>query len=394
MGTTVTETPGEDYTWSNSDFSWTSPQAGLRSWRDAHVSTWNILSAEEAGITDTLGNALSKSLFEDLHVTDAVRKAILLFAKEAVTVGEGYVDNVAFQLRVIEAVTLLEKVGKDVQLAESETFRLIDSLKKVIGLNKLEAVNILETFSRTVSFVLNQRESLGVTAAASRHTEVFKMDALGFTETSAREVGLGVVELVAFAETFGRTVLFKRAITEGLSVADALAKAFEVGKAETLRFVEALMRNSNAVVSDMLVSSQDVSFQDFLKIVNTGRIPGFTDFRTFVQGDYEYSEAMFRVLLDATSSDRGAVSDLKVSVDVPDVFDRGLAFIEDADSGLYVPFTRPFHIVPEMSLLLKGGTTIAIPRLITLDEYGFTVKLYNMNEVAVTGSVSWSAHGY
>ncbi|MEN7527842.1 hypothetical protein [Cupriavidus sp. DL-D2] len=394
MATTITETPELDYTWETADFTWNSQQAGLRTWENAHVARWGFDSTEMVVISDQLAKATDKLTRENFALLEAIRKSTDLSPQELLGIRGCYVDNVAFQLRVVETVSMLEKAGRGISIPFTESFSLSESEQKTIGLSASEALNLLEVFSRAVDWRLAPGEQVGITVVEGRHPQLGRNESLAISEKSNREIGLGKNELLAFAEVFGRTVVFKRAIAEGLTAADSLSKAYEMEQAEAVRLVEALMRNPNAVVSDMLVSNQDVTFQDFLRIVNTGRIPGYGDFRTFVQGDYEYSEAMFRVLLDATSSDRGSISDLKVSVDVPDVFDRGMAFIEDAENGLYVQFSRPFHITPEMSMLLKGGTTLAFPKLITLDQYGFTVKLFDKNDVAVTGSVSWSAHGY
>ncbi|MGO4302268.1 hypothetical protein [Cupriavidus sp. RAF12] len=394
MVAVVTETQGEDYTWDTAPFTWNSTLAGLRTWENAHISDWGLQNGETVAVAEVLRKDVSKLAHETTELADTVGKTVELSQDESLTVRECYVDNVAFQLRVMEAVAVLEKVGKAITLPQAEAFALTDSERKEIGLSASESVRLLEWFSRKVDWHLDKSEQIGVAVVEGRHPQLGKAEGFSIAETSSRDIGLGKNELLGFAEGFGRTVVFKRAIAEGLTATDALGKAYEMEKSEALRLVEALLRSPNAVVSDMLVSNQDITFQDFLRIVNTGRIPGYGDFRTFVQGDYEYSEAMFRVLLDATSSDRGSISDLKVSVDVPDVFDRGVAFIEDAELGLYVQFSRPFHITPEMSMLLKGGTTLAFPRLITLDQFGFSVKLFDKNDVAVTGSVSWSAHGY
>lgn len=394
MAVSITETPGADYTWDTADFTWDGSQAEVKPWNEANVVSFSCAVTETVNVAELGSRRVLLYKGDSLSVAEKVGKQVLLAPKEFLAVVDSYLDNIAFVLRVFETITVLEKAGKSVTIPKAESFGVSDRVKKSIGLNESEALTLLETFNRTVAYKLSMQEVVSVLEANAKKATVAKREAVAVQEKLKKSISVSRTETLRFVEVFGRTVKFKRALAEGLSVADALKKAYRMKKAEAVGVVDVLLRNSNAVVSDMMVSNQDITFEDFLKIVDTGRIPGFTDFRTFVQGDYEYSEAMFRVLLDATSSDRGAISDLKVSVDVPDVFDRGLATISNAANGLYVPFSRPFHISPEMSMVLKGGTVIAIPKLITLDQFGFTVKLFDVNNNAVTGSVSWAAHGY
>ena len=394
MPVAISENPGADYTWDSTAFSWDSPTAAVKSWDSANLASWACQASDAVGFLESTGKAIALSRAEDLRILDAVRKGVRKVVLESLSFTELYIDNIAFTLRVFETIGVLENVGKAVRVSHSEAFGLTDAQRKAIGLNRSESVELVEAFSRSVAFTRQQQEAFRVIDAVSKGVAVSKAEALLVRDKLSKDIRVGKAENLAFAEAFGRTLAYKRRIAEGLRVADALSKAYRMSVAEALGLVDVYLRNSNAVVSDMLVSNQDITFEDFLRVVDAGRVPGYTDFRTFVQGDYEYSEAIFRVLLEATSGDRGSISELKVSVDVPDVFDRGLAMITDAQNGLYVEFARPFHIVPEMSMLLKGGTVLAFPRLTTLDEFGFTVKLFDKNEVAVTGSVSWAAHGY
>ena len=87
---------------------------------------------------------------------------------------------------------------------------------------------------------------------------------------------------------------------------------------------------------------------------------------------------------------------MKVTVDVPDVFDRGSSTITDAQaaSGLRITFSRSFHITPEITVTLKGGTVMAIPKILSPDDGGFTLVLETPTGTRVGGTVSWTAQGY
>src|SRR3569832_2078114 len=92
---------------------------------------------------------------------------------------------------------------------------------------------------------------------------------------------------------------------------------------------------------------------------------------------------------------RASLTGMSLQVDVPDVFDRGSAAITDAVAGITVSYNRQFHIPPEVTLTLKGGTVIAIPKLTNVTAIDFTVVLVDpATNNQVTGSFTWSAHGY
>ncbi|MCY1295701.1 hypothetical protein D9M70_450530 [compost metagenome] len=99
--------------------------------------------------------------------------------------------------------------------------------------------------------------------------------------------------------------------------------------------------------------------------------------------------------MNSTNSDRGVLKRYKVAIDVPDRFERGSVTILDANAGVHIEFAKPFYVAPEVTCTLKGGTVIAVPRVLdgtTTD--GFTVTLQLTDGTKVTGTVSWIAQGY
>ncbi|NDE54228.1 MAG: hypothetical protein EB069_06480 [Actinobacteria bacterium] len=146
---------------------------------------------------------------------------------------------------------------------------------------------------------------------------------------------------------------------------------------------------------DDLPGITEAQAQDFADILESGHPPGFTDFRDFIQGDYTYQRALFRAILTSSNADRGYIDGLRLTVDVPDVFDRGTAQVVSAVSGVAVVFSRQFRVPPEVTLTFKGGTTVAVPRILgSVSITGFTAVLENTSGVRVTGAISWVAQGY
>jgi hypothetical protein len=198
-----------------------------------------------------------------------------------------------------------------------------------------------------------------------------------------------------FAEVFGRTVAYRKSISEGFAISEALRRAQTLKLSEALSLAEQYRRRANGVISDMIVASTEITEQDFMDILESGHPPGYTNFRDFIQGDYTYQRALFRAILTSSNADRGYIDGLRVTVDVPDVFDRGTAQVSNAANGVTVVFARQFRVSPEVTLTFKGGTTVAVPRILgAVSTTGFTAVLENTAGTRVTGAISWVAQGY
>lgn len=148
------------------------------------------------------------------------------------------------------------------------------------------------------------------------------------------------------------------------------------------------------VLSDLIVSTKDVTADDFRDMMVNGHAPTYSKFRPFIVGDYDYRHALYRTVMKTEGIDRIALIKLDLTVDVPDISDRGQVTIQNPTAGAYVKFSRSFHKPPEMNFTMKGGTIFAVPSF-EADESGFTVWLKDPNTGnKVAGTVSWTALGY
>jgi hypothetical protein len=151
-------------------------------------------------------------------------------------------------------------------------------------------------------------------------------------------------------------------------------------------------------LSDLIISSDTIdTFSDFEDLVLNGRAPGFDNFRSFIQGDYTYAEAIFKAVLESTElSGRTELEEFTIEIDLPDVIERGQSTIVTAGTGIAVTYLKNFFILPEVTMSFKGGVVAAaIPEISAQTLTGFTVKLKDpITNLYTTGTVSWAAHGY
>jgi len=340
MASTVDETvlSSSPYTWASSSFTWQDALSN-KAWRDAATTSTRINVGESLAVAEALQKHINLPFGEAFALTDAPSWHLVKNILRSLNIAETYTDNISFIIRITESFSIRDQSTKAVTKPLNESFSLVDALKK--------------------------------------------------------DITKGVTEALGMAEAFGRTIAYHLHLSEALHVSDALAKAVTLSKAEALHVFDTYLRHGNAVISDMLLTTADMTIADFKTLVDAGHAPGYADFKDFIQGDYEYRYALFRAVLESQSAARASLTGMSLQVDVPDVFDRGSAAITDAVAGITVSYNRQFHIPPEVTLTLKGGTVIAIPKLTNVTAIDFTVVLVDpATNNQVTGSFTWSAHGY
>jgi hypothetical protein len=151
------------------------------------------------------------------------------------------------------------------------------------------------------------------------------------------------------------------------------------------------------VISDIGVSTQTIgSLDDFREELLSDAPIGYSAFQTFVQGDYDYQSALFRISMHSDNGDRGVINKLSVTVDVPDMFDRGDQVIEDTTGPTRIYFARPFHIPPVVVLAVQSASDACVAKLVgTPTRKYFDMILERTSDQAIIdGAATWAAHAY
>jgi hypothetical protein len=445
---TVAESQGPRYTWANASFTWASASAG-KSWLTAYPAVYVVAVAATLAWGEATGRRYGKRLAEGVSLAEERRHQAVLQKAESLGFADTYYDLIAYVLRWIESLCVSESVSKAGRKSVHENLQTLDYMARSVtkavqeglpvneslsrrvlqkhgeslpmasasarraskafaegvvltdrldqGFSKRvsEVLNFAATYYDLIAFILRIGEGLAVSDQASRQLQKPVSEALSTNDQLTRQSVKQVAEGLAFAENLGRTVAYKRLLQEGLGVSDALRRAMRLAAHEVLALAEQYRRHANGVISDMIVASTEITEADFANIVEAGHPPGYTDFRDFIQGDYTYQKALFRAILKSRNSDRGFIDALRVTVDVPDVFDRGTVQITNALAGAVIGFSRTFRVPPEVTMTHKGGTVVAIPRLSSaVTRTGFTAVLENTAGTRVTGTFTWIAQGY
>jgi hypothetical protein len=390
----VSSSPGANYTWTSGKFAWSSATAG-KNWSSAYPAVYALSVATDLSFAELVQKLGIKRSSENLTFSEKPSRTVAFNKFETLNFVETYTDLIAFVLRFVESLTFSEKYARSGSKAVFEVFQVGEGLARQLVWRKYETLALAETYTDLIAFILRVSESFSLAEKPAKGMTKAQAESFGMSDTLAKSQVKRISEAVSFAEALGRTVAYRRSINEGFAIGEALKRAQTLKLSEVFGLAEQYRRRANGVISDMIVASTEITEQDFMDILESGHPPGYSNFRDFIQGDYTYQRALFRAILTSSNADRGYIDGLRVTVDVPDVFDRGTAQVVTAANGVTVVFTRQFRVAPEVTLTFKGGTTVSVPRILgSVTTTGFTAVLENTSGTRVTGAISWVAQGY
>lgn len=151
-----------------------------------------------------------------------------------------------------------------------------------------------------------------------------------------------------------------------------------------------------AVISDIVIASVHLSPSDFATNLAEMTPAAYSPFRGFIGGEYDYQSAIYKAEVSTETGTLAKLTSLSVSVDLPDVFDRG-SVTTSATGSVTVTSNRSFYYVEDVSATLKSSTVLATPVVTSVTLVNsyctFQVDLRDVNDNRVAGVVSWAIRG-
>lgn len=298
--------------------------------------------------------------------------------EEEVATSDFFVNDLAVEK--IEPLSILAQKSARPHLTFEENILASDSLSNTLVFNR----EIEESFALT-----EVREAL----IGKNCEEIFLLK-----DEIRKNIEQIVRDALILHDLCERRISWIRDYSEVLSLDSTKnEKDISVFKAQTISFYDAIKEVARGVLSDIFIQSGIWSRDTLDKFVrNGGRHVGYTTFKEFITGDYEYQKALFRLAIESTSADRGLVEQIDISIDVDDVYDRGSCTVTDRNYGGNVQFSRPFSIAPEVTVTMRSGNALTAirPVVTNVTTAGFNVMLYDVEGQKTTGTFTWTAAGY
>lgn len=122
--------------------------------------------------------------------------------------------------------------------------------------------------------------------------------------------------------------------------------------------------------------------------------PTWSDYRPFLISDYKARALRFKLVFNSTNADHNIyVSYLSVSVDMPDRVE-GVENISCPATGVSIVFGAPFVDTPAIAINIDGMQQGDYYTISGKSKSGFTITVYDKNNIAVSRQIDWIAKGF
>lgn len=366
---------------------------------DANSAFFTALLAEALGIdevTATLVDFLRLS-GESLSLVEARLSDATLSLAESLEASDTLSPLAVWARNTAEALSASDANAATVLATFGELIAPTDVNESVVEFSRdtAEPLLVAEDYIDLIGFILSSIESIFV--AEQRETDIEVLDAEGFemTEAQTKQVESSFEELLNAAENYIDLIGFLNVIAESIAVSEARGATTTKRSAEAVALLERMIRRANAVIADLAIRSSGMTQAQFAERIASRRPLGNFPPKPLQPGDYRYERAIIGILLqDVARTTRNVAVDMaKLTVDVPDVTDRGSVTL--TSSGYTVSFARSFYDAPEIQVIQTAGSTRAIPSVTTITSSGFFVQLFDAASptTPVAGTISWTALG-
>lgn len=346
------------------------------------------LTAVEDIDLQTIAGRCFERLFEESFCVQGklLGREILKAAVESIELDEAIGKSAEKPLT--EQIITADLPIKVTEKAFTDSFELQDDANRAMEKVITEDVVVNEEFKRFVQFFREMSEAVCVVDGIEKMFNKYREEQFSLSEGVAKSGKKNITTPVKISEKLERKAVFRRVFEESVSAIERLSKKYNKSISEVMKIVDAYLRSANAAYSDFYISNKDLSYEEFLKINSP---VGYESFRDFLIGDYEYKEALFRVMLNGPLTEgRPLITNWALNVDVPDICDRGTLTVPK--EGKRINFGKRFYEIPEVNVIVRAGAN-GVPDY-TVDDTGFFVKIYGPDGQPISATISWSAIGY
>lgn len=395
----VSKNKGTAYTWKTSPFKW---KNAIKSWKDASPSQYTVNRLSYVSVAEkSHRHQKLRKIKEALHIAEhrKIRLRILLYEKIRTT--ETYWDNIKFNLHVLEMFKTVDGILRKFKLIPSDYICFADKSSRKATIKRRDSVKLTDEFLHQAVIWLGVEENLKAIDNALKNYESHYRESIEPTETHNRYLSKNRQEPVQLNEAFNRLCIIGKTIKDDIEVAEQFKKQYSLQERDSFTIYDAFIKACEAVLSNLAIRYGELDDESFMKLVNAPS--GYTDFTDFKVGEYEYEEALVRIVLETkVPQSPASVADVVLHVDIPDTDDRGITQITDTTAATKVRFNKHYYNPPEVNVVLRAGSTAnsnVVPYIVSTDgqdDVGryFEVELIAANGERTTGTISWVSKGY
>ena len=294
------------------------------------------------------------------------------------------------------------KLGSKIEQGHLENIELKDVLTKLRNLKVSELITCDDEIGRQVIFATVIKEALSVIEHRYKSQNVVIKDELSVSDNIRKRIEQLTPEAFILIDELIREFIARRIIGESVTVEDYLAKGVGLLMSEEMNTYDTLIKACDGILSNISIKEGELTLDEFLEIVN--KPPNYTKFIEFKVGEYEYQEALVRIVIATkVRQTQPIASAVTMHVDIPDTDDKGEVEITDTTAPTKVYFNKFYYNPPSVNVTLKGGNTadgVLIPNVLSTDYQDdngryFEVELWDENwSERKTGKIYWVSKGY
>ncbi|VFQ43852.1 hypothetical protein [Desulfoluna butyratoxydans] len=277
----------------------------------------------------------------------------------------------------------------------SETATLSDSTAKEIFLPFTEDLAVHDDFARETTFMRSHATRVTVGEEIIKQTNKPCAEICELSDITAKYIALNRGESVAVAEVETDPTDYSRNYYETVSIADSIAKQVAKPAGSKISIRDAFIKPFlSGVTSDVSLVTEDMTGVSAENFAKNDYPAGMVPWRPFVDGEYEYQDALIRLSVKDNTPGGQTETRLEQEVivcDVEDVIDAGTAVVSGVQR---VEFNRKFTSPPIVTPTVRTCNDFAIPEVVSTDKTGFEIRLRKVDDTNADGSVNWQAKGY
>ncbi len=263
MATSTTKTVVADFTWANADFSWESDTAGAKPWNDANranftLSDTNFLRFQEKRARKVMSAVWALYAQELLTVIDSYPKQVkTLGLKEHFGISDGISFSGKGILRIIERLIVSEKIAWYKYLLVTEGVAIVEGVAKRINVAKFEQLTFEEVMLRRVDFQRNYGEAISVLERVTKNVTKKHPELLKLFDAIVRNANGVVSDLEVYEEAYALEDFVNRAASAPAGFSEFFPfMAGEHGFKEALfkTVLTAAATETRPLLTDMLIA--------------------------------------------------------------------------------------------------------------------------------------------
>lgn len=388
------------YTWGNVPFAWGNCQ---KEWGDAGKHSYAAVNLSDIAISDKLNFVRYIFAAERLGVGDKKSQSIKKPFRENTKIAETYWDVIRFHLTILESFKTRDIKMTDMRKANYEFTALNDAVKKYSTHMIYDEFNTIECYTRKLTARRGFEENFKLSLLLKKITKTNRsfLESLLISDRLARTFGKNNKELALLKDSLLRRVNFNKELNEAVALDELLIKYCKLNAFDTMSLRDAYIKACDGVLSNLFVQKKLLTADGFEKLVNSPS--GYENFVDFKVGEYEYKDALVRILIkSSTPQTSPSAADVVMHVDIPDTDDRGTVRITDTTAATKVHFNKHYYNPPEVNVVLRGSSGAdgnVVPYIVSTDGKNdagryFEVELINTSGERTTGVISWVSKGY